>query len=251
MVRKIVRKQYDDWFEEDKKVEIPKLTLDQLFTLKAVYDFSVTEFNPKNVDRMDNIENLPKVEEMDIYDLFISDLSPSKIKYTFDYKGNVEYISGIYIFNYKGKKMEHEVMMKYEDYINPNAGTKFKKGDIVKIKDYSSSHFNYEFSDMLHVVTDTPHKKKNQKFFKNQYYVIVNHNCFDEGCHVDIFDENDLELYTNKLPKDSPITFLSKYFKGEINLNNIKWQDIECGRIVLNENKSFRDFPEILKQLKK
>ena len=40
----------------------------------------------------------------------------------------------IYIFNNNGKRIERKVMMDYEDYINPYAGTKFKKGDIVKLK---------------------------------------------------------------------------------------------------------------------
>lgn len=102
----------------------------------------------------------------------------------------------------------------------------------------------------MHVITDIPHKKKNQKFFRNSYYVIVNHNSFDEGCHVDVFDEKELELYTGELPEDSPLIFLSKYFKGEIKLKNVSWMDIECGKVTLNENKSFRDIPEIIEQMK-
>lgn len=65
-----------------------------------------------------------------------------------------------------------------------------------------------------------------------------------------MFDEKELELYTDKLPNDSPLIFLSKYFKGEIKLKNISWMDIECGRITLNENTSFRDIPEIMEQMK-
>ena len=135
--------------------------------------------------------------------------------------------------------------MNYEDYNNKIAGTKFKKGDIVKIK---KSQY-YIFQDKLHVITDIPYKSNTQKFFRNTYDVIVNQNIYDEGCHIDVFNENELELYTGELPKDSPITFLSKYFKGEIELKNINWSDIECGKITLNGNKSFRDIPEIIKQL--
>lgn len=113
-----------------------------------------------------------------------------------------------------------------------------------------SGHFNYDFYDKLHVITDVPYKSKNQKFFNNTYNVIVNHNKYDEGCHVDVFRESDLELYTKELPKDSPLIFLSKYFKEEIKLKSIKWTDIECGHITLNENKSFREIPEIIEQLK-
>lgn len=64
------------------------------------------------------------------------------------------------------------------------------------------------------------------------------------------YNGKELELYTGKLPKDSPLIFLSKYFKGEIKLKNISWMDIECGKITLNENKSFRDVPEIMEQMK-
>ena len=136
--------------------------------------------------------------------------------------------------------------MNYEDYINKMAGTKFKIGDIVKIKNKDN---NYVFKDKLHIITEIPHKKENQRFFKNTYDVIVNHNSYDEGCHIDVFNENELELYTGKLPEDSPLIFLSKNFKGEIKLKNIKWTDIECGNITLNENKSFRDIKEIISQM--
>ena len=90
-----------------------------------------------------------------------------------------------------------------------------------------------------------PHKKENQQFFRNSYKVIVNHNSYDEGCHVDVFDENELELYKEKLPEDSPLIFLSKYFRGEIKLENTKWIDIECGNITLNDSVANYDYLEI------
>lgn len=46
----LLRKQHDDWFEDDKG--LPKLTHEQLFKLKAVYDFTVTEYNPKFIDSL-------------------------------------------------------------------------------------------------------------------------------------------------------------------------------------------------------
>ena len=49
----------------------------------------------------------------------------------------------------------------YEKYFS------IQKGDIVKIKkDYDSHLRNYNFYDKLHVITDIPHKVKNQKFFR-------------------------------------------------------------------------------------
>lgn len=245
---KLLRRQYEDWFEEDSNIEIPKLTHEQLFQLKVIYDFSITVFNPQFVDSLDDIKNLQEVKEWDIYDEFVADLKPAKISYNYDYNGKIEYISGIYFYKYNGKKMKLEVTMKYKDYINKKAGAKFKAGDIVKIKKTKDSHKDYIYGDKLHVIIDTPHKKENQKFFTNNYYVIVNHSLYDEGCHIDTFKEDELELYKGNLSKESPIMFLSKYFKGEIELKDIEWSDIECGRIVLNEHKSFRDIPEIMKE---
>ena len=251
-LEKELRKEYEDWFEEDTKSDIPrkKLSKEQLFKLKTIYDFSITEFDPEYVDKLNNINNLQVVPDYDINELFCADLVPAKIQHSYDYNGKEIYISGIYIFSFKGKRRERKIMMDYEDYNNPSAGTKFKKGDIVKIKENYDRHFgDYHFYDKLHVITDVPHKKKNQKFFNNTYNVIVNHNCYDEGCHVDVLAEKELELYTQKLPKDSPLIFLSKCIKDEIKLDKISWMDIECGRITLNENKSFRDIPEIMEQL--
>lgn len=248
-----LRKEYEDWFEKDKESDIPrkKLSKEQLFKLKTIYDFTITEFEPEYVDKLNDINNLQVINDFDIHDLYCADLVPTKIEHSYDYNGKEIYITGIYIFCYKGKKLERKVMVDYEDYINPSAGTKFKKGDIVKIKeDYDSHSRDYNFYDKLHVITDIPHKKKNQKFFRNSYDVIVNHNSFDEGCHVDVFNEKELELYTGELPEDSPLIFLSKYFKGELKLKNVSWMDIECGKITLNENKSFRDVPEIMEQMK-
>jgi len=248
-----LRKEYEDWFEEDTKTDVRRkeLSKEQLFKLKTIYDFTITEFDPENVDKLNDINNLPVVTDFDIYDLYCADLVPAKIEHSYDYNGKEIYITGIYIFCYKGKRLERKVMVDYEDYINPSAGTKFKKGDIVKIKeDYDSHSRDYNFYDKLHVITDIPHKKKNQKFFRNSYDVIVNYNSFDEGCHVDVFNEKELELYTGELPEDSPLIFLSKYFKGELKLKNVSWMDIECGKITLNENKSFRDVPEIMEQMK-
>ena len=247
------RIEYENLFEEDLKGDFSKTNLskEELFKLKVIYDFTITEFELDKIDKLNHIENLPVVNNIDIYDLYCADLEPAKIEHSYDYNGKEMYITGIYIFSYNGKRKERKVMMDYADYINPSAGIKFKKGDIVRIKKDDNGHSkDYIFCNKLHVITDIPHKNKNQKFFRNSYKVITNHNSYDEGCHIDVFNEKELELYTDKLPNDSPILFLSKYFKGEIKLNNIRWSDIECGRITLNENKSFRDIPEIMEQMK-
>ena len=245
-LEKIFRKQYKSFFEDDEKNNIPELTHEQLFKLKSIYDFSITEYDPEIVDEFDVLEKLPIIKNYDLYDLYSAEIEPLKIIHSYDYNGNEIYISGYYIFNCKGQRIEKNIMMDYEDYNNSLAGTKFKIGDIVRIKNCDD---NYNFKDKLHVIIDVPHRGENQKFFRNTYKVIVNHNSYDEGCHVDVFRESELELYEEKLPKDSPLIFLSRCFKGEIKFKNIKWSDIECGKITLNENRSFRDIEEIMKQM--
>ena len=129
-----LRKEYEDWFEEDTNADVKRkeLSKEQLFKLKTIYDFTITEFDPKAVEQLKN--NLPVVIDEDIHNLYCSNLTPAKIEHCFDYNAIRISISGVYIFSYNGKKREQKVMMDYEDYINPSAGTKFKKGDIVKIK---------------------------------------------------------------------------------------------------------------------
>ena len=249
-LEELFRDEYKSMFGKDEEKNILELDREELFNLQAIYDFTITEYNPEYVDSLNNINNLPIIQDLDIYDLYLADLKPAKIIHSFDYNGKQIYISAVYIFNYNGKRREKEMMMYYEDYINSKAGTKFEVGDIVKIKSKTRRYNDYHYIDKLHVITDVPHKKSKQKFFNNTYRVIVNHNSYDEGCHIDVFNENDLELYTGELPYDSPLVFLSKYFKRKIKLKNISWLDIECGKITLNENRSFRDIPEIMNQLR-
>lgn len=249
-LERLFRTHYEELFDYDynNKSKAPSISRKELFNLQGIYDFTITEYDPKYVDSLENIENLLAVTEYDLHNNFCAKLEPAKIQYSYDYNGRPEYITAIYIFNFNGKITKSKVTMSYADYINPKAGTKFKIGDIVKIK--KGMHCNYDFCDKLHVVVDTPHKLENQRFFDNTYRVIVNHSSYNEGCHVEVLHENELEKFEGTLPYDSPILFLSKLKKGEIKLENVSWSDIECGHIALNENKSFRDVPEIMEQLK-
>lgn len=62
-LEKLLREQYEDWFED----EVPNLTHEQLFKLKAVYEFSITEYNPEKIDKLDDINNLPIIENYNLY----------------------------------------------------------------------------------------------------------------------------------------------------------------------------------------
>ena len=106
---KLLRKQYKDWFEENEDNKIPELTTEQLFKLKAIYDFSVTEFDPEEYEKSYDIKNVPIIENYDIYDSYCADLTPVKVIHSYDYNGNEIYIAGVYVFNYKGNRKVFDV----------------------------------------------------------------------------------------------------------------------------------------------
>ena len=66
-----LRKEYEDWFEKDTESDIPrkKLSKEQLFKLKTIYDFTITEFEPEYVDKLNDINNLQVINDFDIHDL--------------------------------------------------------------------------------------------------------------------------------------------------------------------------------------
>lgn len=202
-----------------------ELTLDELFELSGMYDISITEFDPYEADKIEKFDY-----EYDEYFLH----EPTHKIYSYDYKG--EFI-GMEV-QYKTIHHKHHginVYMQPSDF-KEGAGTKFKVGDIVKINSK-----NYDLYDRLHVITFVPKKKKGQKYFENIYDVITNHNQFDNGCHVDSFREDELELYNGKLEEDSPILFLSKIYKEEIKISPKKLSDLKVGNIALNDAPSFRE----------
>ena len=103
MLEKMFREEYESMFEQN---EAPKISRKKLFELDALYDFKITEYNPEYVDNLNDLNKLPIIEKYDIYDLYCADLKPAKIQHSYDYNGKENYISGVYIFNYKGKRKQ-------------------------------------------------------------------------------------------------------------------------------------------------
>ena len=240
-LEKELRKEYNDWFDEDKENDIPRqeLTKEQLFKLKCIYDFSIEEFNPFQIDELEN-GKLETIKGNEDFDTFLSKLEPVKKEYTYDYNGTLIGLKFTFKW-YKNKICRYVLHMDPSDF-EEGAGSKFKVGDIVRIKNE-----NYEFADRLHVIQSCPKKLDNQKYFENDYNVITNHNLYDDGCHECIFKENELELYEGKLAEDSPIKLLSRILKNEISISDKIRSDIICGRIALNNAPSFRDLEELNK----
>ena len=240
-----LRKEYNDWFDKDDEKDIPRqeLTKEQLFKLDCLYDFTIEEFNPFQIDELEK-GKLKILNDDEYFYNVLSELEPVKKEYSYDYNGVLTSFKFTFKW-YKDKICSYSFYMDPTDF-DEGAGSKFKKGDIVKVK-----KSDYEFEDRLHVVQSCPDKLENQKYFKNCYTVITNHNLFDDGCHEHNFKEKDLELFEGELPEDSPIKLLSKIMKNEIQISNEIRSDIICGRIALNNAPSFRDIEELNKSFKK
>lgn len=213
-----IKKYYNDSFDHG----CPKgkeLTKDELFDLSVIYDLEVIEFDPEITDKIDRLD----------YDFLATyTYQPSHIIYSYDYNGELLYIEAQYRkSNNKGHGINF--VMKPSDF-EKDAGTKFKVGDIVKIKQNRDKYFtNYEMENRLHVVISVPNKPEGKKYFENKYGVITNHNIYDNGCHKHCFREDELELINEKtIPKDSPILFLSKIYKGDIKISKDKMSDLIC-----------------------
>ena len=79
-----LKRQYNNLFEEADEKSIPELKREQLFKLKSIYDFSITEYDPKIVDECDEIENLLAVENYDLYGLLDENtriVADARVKY--------------------------------------------------------------------------------------------------------------------------------------------------------------------------
>ena len=181
-----LREYYNDSFDNG----CPKgkeLTKDELFDLSVIYDFEVTEFDPARADSIDKLE-------FDFLTAYTH--KPSHIVYSYDYNGILIYVEAQYkTTHHKGYGINF--VMKPSDF-EIDAGTKFKVGNIVKIKQNRDKYFtNYEMEDRLHVVTQVPKKQEGQKYFENRYDVITNHNIYDNGCHEHCFREEELNWFTD------------------------------------------------------
>ena len=80
-----LRKEYEDWFEEDTNANVKRkeLSKEQLFKLKTIYDFTITEFELETVEQLENKNSLPVVNN--IHNSYFSNLSPAKIEHCFYY----------------------------------------------------------------------------------------------------------------------------------------------------------------------
>lgn len=235
----LLRKYYDGLFDYGAP---KKLSRDELFQLSVMYDFSITEFDPAVTDKIEKLEYT--------YDeCFLHE--PTHKVYSYDYNGQLNYIEVQYKTIHDKHNGIYEIM-KPSDFAE-GAGNKFSVGDIVTIKqEKKQSYFeSYQMADRLHVITGTPTKKEGQKYFDNTYHVITNHNKIDDGCHKDSFREDELQLYTGVIDKDSPIYFLSQIYQGNIEISHEKYMDLISGRIALNNAPSFREIEEFKKGKKK
>ena len=169
--------------------------------------------------------------------------------YTYDINGKLQYK----YLEYRDNQRKHQRGFKVfpEDEIEL-AGQRFKIGDIVKIKErnmeeyYHNAYMNNWNKDKLYVVRWLPRKKECQKYFENTYALISNYNEdeYIKGLYTSEHYERDIELYDEKIDKNSPIGFLQKIIKNEIAVSKDTWSKLKNGIVLLDESGEYKELDE-------
>ena len=186
------------------------------------YHLSINEINSETFKNWEDRQTKSKK-------FLVSD--PQKIEYYIRYNGEIR----TRYLHYNGMSYEHRPT---DDL--PEAGTKFKKGDLVVYTDWEYK-YNYPY---VYVVYDN-HINRGKEAWEN-YCVLMTvgdtrsrENQFEDYIHL---HEEDLKLYDGeKFDDNHPMTFLQKVARGEIEVSEKTWEDMVKGRIVMNINPSWRD----------
>ena len=132
----------------------------------------------------------------------------------------------------------------------PEAGTKFKKGDLVAYKEWKflGDH------PYIYIVDEAPERENvHAQTCENHYKLLyLDDKYFGRGaakvCREE-FHEADIEPCSkNRLELDrlkDPILTLQQIVKGEIKISPKLWEEIVNGHIIFNIEKSWREIPEL------
>ena len=209
------------------------------------YDFTVTETDPEYAEKFNadelNINRFNK-EDFGMYE-------PTHIVYTYDIEGNLQNKYLEYRDNQRKHLAGFTVFPEDETEL---AGQKFKIGDVVKIKEknmeeyYHNAYMDYWNKDKLYVVRWLPRRKDGQKYFENTYALISNYNedKYTKGLFTSEQYERDIELYEEKIDKNSPIGFLQRIIRNEVAVSNDTWTKLKTGQVLLNEDGTYKDLYE-------
>lgn len=188
------------------------------------YNFKVTKLSPYYAENFE----APGREYM------CRDLRPTHTVYYYDYRGNLEFYNLEYLdrdggFGYVTRRYKGD---------NEKQPNKFNIGDFVTVIDDDFP------ADQVFVVYYVPVKNDPYRFFNNTYGVA---SVFD-GCKFDYYhdyNESKLIKYDGIVDKNSPLMFLQKLYRNEIQIDKEIMKQIENREILLNTKPTFMDIPEI------
>jgi len=181
-------------------------------------NFTITELDPEYADNYMEFGSEYKCEGT----------PPTHRVMSFDREGTL--INEDWQYLYSGSDSGY-ILNRRDGDGNPDAGTKFMMGDLVR-----SKHKLYK-NDIM-VIYRVP-KRQEKQYFENVYFLsAINNNklCFCIELH-----EAQLEKFEGTLADDHPLLMLQKFYRGEIALSEETVKALENGEILLNDKPSWRD----------
>lgn len=228
--------------------EEDSLTIEDFIKDRQVYyRFTVLEIDLKTLNTYDyrNSINRPK---------WCLANRPPHLEYSYDLDGNLIDCNYVYYNHRGGIDFTYPV-----SYIKcrpgdelPDAGTKFKEGDLVRLirPCYSNGYRMQLDTEQVFVVCGEPKRDKNGALIENTYMIETVSDSgeylwdFDFGYPFQCIHENELQLYDEELPEDNPLRFLQRIYLGEFEYDNIV-SKMENGEISLRNTVSLHDIPEL------
>ena len=201
---------------------------------KIDYIFRITEEDIEYAENFNQkLEVFEEIEKLLIYE-------PTHKEFILDYTGEITNICIKYLSNQKETIGRNSLYLKPNDLL-PDAGTKFKVGDLVKIvkqklmiDDISYSYYP-EYS-IVYVVRSLPRRIKGQKYLRNTYALSeIKNNSISSGIYTWEFHEEQIAKYNGKIEENSPIDVLRKIIKKEIKVNREIWYGLKNGTISLRQ----------------
>lgn len=204
--------------------------LDRKMKVENIEDFDYT-FEIVEINDLEYAEKFNLVKKS--FEEYVkANIAPTHITYQLDYKGNI--INTKIEYRINQRENLNSIIMFPHDF-EKDAGTHFKIGDIVKVK---NNEDNELVKDKLFVVRYLPRKIEGQKYFKNTYALISYYDEKDfKGLFTFEFYEKDIEKYKGKIQDNSYILTLQKIINGDLQISKGLWKDLKNGIIPLEEIK--------------
>jgi len=234
--KKLERKVKSVLWDLEKIINVENMSLEEILEKLEVYDYTFEITEIADLEYAENFDiNLYPDEEY-----LKQNIKPTHIVNELNYKGELTGIS----VEYREKNTTAvftRFYMKVEDF-QEGAGSKFKIGDIVKVKRNSYRPY-YDEIDKLYVVRNVPEKVEGQPYFNNKYALI---SIYPDGLFSFGWNESDIEKYEGEIEKDSPIELLQRIIKGELKVTKQMWQNMKNGNISFDTRINYTNINELV-----